>query len=365
MHAATLALPAVLAAWTACSCSALPAAPNGAASSHANASAMRMLPRTNRSAPESWELLRQAIDDFALVANVAVSVGDARGELFRHSKGTTSFDTQMSIASATKWVSGVTIMACVEAGFLGLDDFAYEHLPYWDRDPANPRSRVTLRHLLSFVSGMSGSTSCPAELDFRLCVQDMYGRSSATLEPGSAVVYNEVHLMYAGAMAEAAAGIPMAALFERFIFTPLDMTNTRWNNANGRPLLGSGLTTTPEDYGRFLNAYFQGQIVSPATRADMERSHYPDAELTGLVLLQGRYGLANWFQCIPAIPFTEACQADDRHNSVGASGYYPLTDRRLEYWMNIGNSGATAAGTSAMQLLLRPAVDEAVLASRL
>jgi CubicO group peptidase (beta-lactamase class C family) len=59
----------------------------------------------------TWDQLRQAIDDFALVGNVAVSVGDGRGELFRHTKGSTTFQTQMGIASATKWVSGVAVMA--------------------------------------------------------------------------------------------------------------------------------------------------------------------------------------------------------------------------------------------------------------
>ena len=55
-----------------------------------------------------------------------------------------------------------------------------------------------------------------------------------------------------------------------------------------RPLLGSGLTTTPGDYGRFLDAYFNGRLVTPETRAEMERSHYPDATLSGVAVLQGR-----------------------------------------------------------------------------
>ena len=37
----------------------------------------------------------------------------------------------------------------------------------------------------------------------------------------------------------------------------------------------------------------------------------------------------NWFQCIPAIPdFRPLCQEEDIHMSVGARGYYPITDRR-------------------------------------
>lgn len=245
------------------------------------------VPANNASAP-GWEALRDAIDNFDLVPDCAISIGDSRGELFRHEKGSTGFETEMRIASATKWVSGVAIMSAVDAGLLELDDHAYDHLAYWTRDPDDPRSRVTLRHLLSFVSGMSGSTACGAELDFAECVEDMYSRSSANLEPGESVVYNEVHLMYAGAMASAAAGAPMEALFERFVFEPAAMQSTFWSSANGRPLLGSGLTTTPGDYGRFLDAYFNGRLVTPETRAEMERSHYPDATLSGVAALQGR-----------------------------------------------------------------------------
>jgi CubicO group peptidase (beta-lactamase class C family) len=69
------------------------------------------------------------------------------------------------------------------------------------------------------------------------------------------------------------------------------MVSTHWASAGERPLLGSGLSTTPEDYGRFLNSYFNGRLVSLETRAEMERSHYPDAALTGVAALQGRYGL--------------------------------------------------------------------------
>ena len=58
-------------------------------------------------------------------------------------------------------------------------------------------------------------------------------------------------------------------------------------------------------------------------------------------------------------------QIDDNHMSVGAAGYYPTTDRRLDFWMQIGTStGGGAATTSVMQLLVKPVVDAAVIASR-
>ena len=77
-------------------------------------------------------------------------------------------------------------MRAVEEGFLSLDDLASSHLEYWTVDPEDARSRVTLRHLLSFTSGMGGSTACPAELSFNQCVRDMYERSTTQWQPGCA-----------------------------------------------------------------------------------------------------------------------------------------------------------------------------------
>jgi CubicO group peptidase (beta-lactamase class C family) len=312
-----------------------------------------------------FEEVREVLDGFNLVGDMAFSIGDSRGELWRHEKGATTFNTQMGIASATKWVSSTTIMSVVQTGVLDLDDLASKHLDYWTTDQSDPRSRVTLRHFLSFVAGVGGSTACSPQADFLECVEEMYSRSSADNEPGAEMVYNEVALMYAGAMASAASGTPMEDLFEQYVFEPTGMTSTVWGG-NGRPVLGSGLSTTPEDYGKFLNAYFNGDLVSDFTRSEMERCHYVGAALGAIGSLQGQYGLGNWFQCIPALQgMRPECEAAEVHMSVGIQGYYPSTDRAHDFWMQVGTQSATGAVTSpALELVLRPVAIKAILDSR-
>jgi CubicO group peptidase (beta-lactamase class C family) len=81
------------------------------------------------SAPRAeWQPVADAVDAFALLGNVHVTIGSAAGILFEHQKGSTGLDTSMRLYSATKWVSGVTVMAAVERGHLGLDDPASAHL---------------------------------------------------------------------------------------------------------------------------------------------------------------------------------------------------------------------------------------------
>jgi CubicO group peptidase (beta-lactamase class C family) len=196
------------------------------------------------------------------------------------------------------------------------------------------------------------------------CAENAYSNSRGDREPGEAMAYNGIELEYAGAMAAAASGTTMEDIFENYIFGPLDMKDTAWNNANGRPGMSSGLTTNAIDYGKFLNAYFNGEIVSQETRAIMEISSYPNAALTGVASLQGQYGLGNWFQCIPALTgMREQCIIDDIHMSVGAAGYFPSTDRRHEFWMQIATSEG-AATASGFQLIVHPLAVKAILDSR-
>lgn len=119
-------------------------------------------------------------------------IGDASGRLFSHFKGEAFNETSLiPIASSSKWFSAMTvcgpltgcmlvsswhskaraynlrlllllsvafdpllqIMKLLEQGSLSLDVPVNRYIPYWSRDPADMRSRVTLRSLLSFTSG--------------------------------------------------------------------------------------------------------------------------------------------------------------------------------------------------------------------
>jgi CubicO group peptidase (beta-lactamase class C family) len=229
--------------------------------------------------PQDWQAVMDAIDAFALVPNCHVVIGNATGELFAYQKGNVGEDTHMRLYSATKWVSGVTIMAMVEDGTLQLDDLASAYLPYWTTDPEDSRARVTLRHLLGFVSGFSGGSSCSG-LDTSACTRLRYETASHTAEPGDRYVYNEVHINMASGIAVAASGgVPFAELMQRYVFdrVPGGMPQTRFANQLN-PAAGAGLTSTPRDYAQFLRAYFLHSLVSEAGRAEMEADQYPQAQ---------------------------------------------------------------------------------------
>lgn len=309
-----------------------------------------------------WEPLRQAINSFDLVPDCAVSVARDDEQLFEHEKGTTTMTTTMPIASATKWVSGVTVMNIVqrpEFG-LGLDDFAYQHLDFWTRDPEDARSTITLRHFLGFTSGYTCSTGCAGATSMIECMRQIYATCSLTHPPGTLCDYQEIHLQFAGAIAESATSRPFLGLVQEFIMQPLAMTATTWNSQTV-PLLGSGITTNAVDYGAFLRGYASGRILAPELRAEMERIQYADAELGVLALVYGRYSLGNWYECVANLGvISEECIAADVHTSPGIFGYTPVTDRVLGYNFQIAYLGLPGVGTTigvAMRLAIKPVMD--------
>ena len=99
----------------------------------------------------------------------------------------------MTIYSASKWISGSAMMKEVHSGKINLDDYAHQHLLFWTKDPSDSRSGVTLRHLLGFTSGFSGSTSCGSQ-KFEDCVKTLYTNVPHRYAPGERFEYNEVHI---------------------------------------------------------------------------------------------------------------------------------------------------------------------------
>ena len=99
----------------------------------------------------------------------------------------------MRLFSATKWIAGVTIMAAVEEGHLTLDASPSQFVDYWTTDPADARSRVTLRALLSFTSGFGGGLTACDGLALAACGRRLYETASFSGAPGAGFEYNSVH----------------------------------------------------------------------------------------------------------------------------------------------------------------------------
>ena len=145
----------------------------------------------------------QAAFESAGIAGMGLAVYDRDGvQVFEHMYGDFSPDTRVAIASASKLVSGVTLFRLIDAGYLSLDTTTGEVLG-WTADHAP----ITLRHLMSFTSGLAPENRCTYNSTVTLtdCV-DTISQTGLVAAPGTRFDYGSVHLDVAGRMAEVVTG---------------------------------------------------------------------------------------------------------------------------------------------------------------
>src|SRR5258706_113722 len=151
-------------------------------------------------------------------------------------------DNVFWIASMTKMFAGTSIMMLSDEGKVSLDDSVTKFIPQlekWmvveEKDASHvllkPLARpVTVRHVLSHTSGLTGSSE----------LQQVTGSDSSPLkaralssvtgplqwQPGSKYEYGNQGMNIAARMVEIASGLPYEEFLQKRFFDPLGMTET-------------------------------------------------------------------------------------------------------------------------------------------
>ncbi len=107
------------------------------------------------------DYINQSISD-ANIAGMAVAIVSGDSILFSQGYGYVDIQTKepftphtvMNIASITKTFVGVSVMHLVEKGVTNLDDDVNHILPFNVQNPNSPESVITLRHIMSHMSGI-------------------------------------------------------------------------------------------------------------------------------------------------------------------------------------------------------------------
>ncbi|WP_328321718.1 serine hydrolase domain-containing protein [Streptomyces sp. NBC_00388] len=215
----------------------------------------------------------------------AWSVGTADGPLDRGWTGTRSWSGPAldgselwDLASVTKPVAGLAVMALVDAGALALTDTVGTHLPeYRGGDKAD----LTLHHLLTHTSGMPGGVPLYRDHPTRAALLDAVRRLPTAAPPGTLVQYSSQGFILLGLIAEAAAGRPLDRLVAELVCAPLELTDTGFTpDAAGRaravatedcPWRGRVVTGEVHDENAVVLGGVAGHAGLFASLADMER----------------------------------------------------------------------------------------------
>lgn len=207
-------------------------------------------------------------------------------------------DAMFEIGSVTKQFTAVAVLRLRDEGKLDLDDELTTWLPDFD-----PRGHaVTLRHLLSHTAGIGDFTE---EAEWRPLVTNIYfPRDSAyalqrrlppQFAPGEMQIYNNAGFWLLGRVIEEASGMTYEDYVEQNIFAPLGMTRSMYcdsrenvpRRAHGYiidrsreirrawivrhtwPFAAGSLCSTTEDMVTWLRALHGGQVLSPASYAEL------------------------------------------------------------------------------------------------
>jgi CubicO group peptidase (beta-lactamase class C family) len=164
---------------------------------------------------------------------------DAKGFAEISSRKPMATDTVFQVMSMTKPITAVAVMICAERGLLNLDDRVDMYLPQMaDLDVYQPdgskkkaTKRMTIRHLLTHTSGLSGSD--PGGLDddtkVKLTLAEYstyYGKDALNSEPGDRIAYSGPGISAAGRIVEIVTKKSFAEFLESEIFAPLQMKDT-------------------------------------------------------------------------------------------------------------------------------------------
>jgi CubicO group peptidase (beta-lactamase class C family) len=278
----------------------------------------------------------------------------------------------VAIASASKIVAGLTLLRLVDQGFLTLNSTTGNVLGW-----TGPQADITLRHLLSFTSGLPREAPCTLLPQTTLadCVEAISGMTPVAA-PGTRFDYGSTHLHVAARMAEVVTGDSWAEIFQAQIKTPLGLgpdmlwyTAPRQALGTANPLIAGGIRATMDEYAKVLQLEFNrgtyggNRLVADALFTEQGTEPFPSAEIGNspftAISLDFHYGLAGWLECPP--PAVDCGMV----SSPGAFGFTPWVDRDGGYYAIIGmevneSQSGVVNFSVALAQQLKPLIREAL-----
>ena len=150
--------------------------------------------------------------------------------------------------SGTKSFAAAMAVLAAEDGLLDLDEPVSKTIGEW-RD-GTARQSITIRQLLTLVSGISGVVGRPPSFAEAILLQP----ESA---PGTHFAYGPAPFQIFGEvlrrkLAERQPGDDPASWLTRRLFNPIGLNGQQWRRTpDGNPLMPQGLSLTPADWARF------------------------------------------------------------------------------------------------------------------
>src|SRR4028119_81056 len=152
-----------------------------------------------------------------------------KGYSTANNEGPVTAQTQFLIASVSKSFTAIAVMQLVEAGQINLDSPVQTYLPEFTlADPAIA-AKITIRHLLNQVSGLSDVGFPELQVSQATTIDDRItslSQARPVAFPGSQFHYFNPNYEVLARVVEVVSQQPFSAYLQTHIFTPLQMSRT-------------------------------------------------------------------------------------------------------------------------------------------
>lgn len=290
---------------------------------------------TFRAEGYDWTKLDAALDKLIgkeKLPGAALVVYKDNTLLYQRYLGSYTAETEVMIASSSKWLSGAVVMSLVDEGKLDLDAPISKYLPYFEGD----KGTITVRQAFSHTSGLE-SDHLPAQnwlISMDAAARKVAQDAELVSKPGTEFRYGGTSMQVVGRVAEVVSGKSWNELFKDKLTGPLKMTHTQFGKRGSapNPLLAGGVSSSLPDYLRFLRAIaaggeFEGvRVLREKAVKEMSADQTKGAKMgrvaSAAPATQGmRYGIGNWVD-----------RKNDKGESVsnssaGKFGFKPWIDR--------------------------------------
>src|SRR5437868_11182979 len=170
---------------------------------------------------DAAESLAQATTRMQVDAAV-LHVVQRRESFTRHFGRASSGDAMFLLGSISKPINVTAVMTLFDRGRFQLDDSVRRFLPAFT---GGGRDDVTIRHLLTHVSGLPDQLANNAELRRRHAPLTEFAeqamRTRLSFAPGARYQYSSMGILLAARVAELVSGSDIRTLVDRTVFHPL------------------------------------------------------------------------------------------------------------------------------------------------
>jgi CubicO group peptidase (beta-lactamase class C family) len=276
------------------------------------------------------------VADHPLVTGASLRLEDpllAHASLERY-YGDYDLGTVVPIASASKLLSAIVVMSCVEQDGLDLDAPVSSYLPEF----FGTKGTMTVRQMFSHTSGLPGNSVFAFDPSITLAQAVSRIALFTPLEapPGTDFCYGQVGMHVAGRVCEVVSGLDWDTLFAQRVATPMGLTSINYDGLyeTDNPLIAGGAESNLADYARVLRMLMNGGAIDGVRIIDAVSVDLMFTDHTAGLPIRctpdpggdRNYGLGTWVRTMP--------DGSRRIESPGAFGYTP--------WIELDSGGQAA-----------------------